>query len=246
MGHFKWPEGKTAALSLTFDDARASQLDVGLPILDRHAVPATFYVSPAAVEPRLGDWREVVGKGHEIGNHTMTHPCSETFSWSRENALENYTLEGIMRDIEEASDYIRSKLGVEPVTCAYPCGQKFVGRGAERKSYMPLVSERFVAARSAFEMTANDPFGVDLADVAAVSVDSAPVEDMLRHAEKAAAEGRWLVFLCHEVGKEPGPQTLTASEFDAFCTEIRAPGSPFWIDTFEGIARHILRQRKGE
>ncbi len=246
MAKFVWPEGKMAALSLTFDDACPSQLDTGLPILDRHGIPATFYVSPAVVEPRLKDWREVVIRGHEIGNHTLTHPCSEVYSWSRENALEDYTEEGIVRDIEQASAYIMSNLGVSPATFAYPCGQKFVGRGEERKSYMPRVAERFAAARSAFETTANDPFSVDFADVAAISVDSATVEDMLSHAEKAVAEGRWLVFLSHEVGDEPGPVTLAARELDAFCTELRALGSPFWIDTVEGISSYILEQQKGK
>ena len=39
---FRWPKGKRAAVSLSFDDARTSQLDVGIPLLDRHKVPATF------------------------------------------------------------------------------------------------------------------------------------------------------------------------------------------------------------
>ncbi len=29
---FRWPDGKRAAISLTFDDARFSQIDCGLPI----------------------------------------------------------------------------------------------------------------------------------------------------------------------------------------------------------------------
>ena len=33
---FSWPEGKHAAISLTFDDARISQVDNGLPILDEY------------------------------------------------------------------------------------------------------------------------------------------------------------------------------------------------------------------
>jgi peptidoglycan-N-acetylglucosamine deacetylase len=41
---FSWPDGARAAVSLSFDDARLSQVDVGLPILDRNGVvtPDTF------------------------------------------------------------------------------------------------------------------------------------------------------------------------------------------------------------
>ena len=40
---FKWPEGKKMAISLTFDDARLSQADLGIPLLDKYGVKATFY-----------------------------------------------------------------------------------------------------------------------------------------------------------------------------------------------------------
>ncbi|MCU1274750.1 MAG: hypothetical protein JWO48_2181, partial [Bryobacterales bacterium] len=35
-GHaFHWPESKRVAVSLSFDDARASQVDVGVPLFDK-------------------------------------------------------------------------------------------------------------------------------------------------------------------------------------------------------------------
>jgi peptidoglycan/xylan/chitin deacetylase (PgdA/CDA1 family) len=64
---FRWPAGKRAAISLTFDDARVSQIDAGIPLLERCGVKATFYVSPSAM-PRtpptacgLTPWRESQG-----------------------------------------------------------------------------------------------------------------------------------------------------------------------------------------
>ena len=35
---FQWPEGKKMALSLTFDDARLTQIDKGIPLLDKYNV----------------------------------------------------------------------------------------------------------------------------------------------------------------------------------------------------------------
>ena len=70
---FHWPKGKKAAISLTFDDARPSQIDNGLPILDAHNLKATFYVSVGPVEQRLTEWRNAVANRHEIGNHTLTN-----------------------------------------------------------------------------------------------------------------------------------------------------------------------------
>ena len=43
---FQWPEGKKMGLSLTFDDARLSQVDKGIPLLDKYGIKATFNLSP--------------------------------------------------------------------------------------------------------------------------------------------------------------------------------------------------------
>ena len=47
-GAFPWPDGARAAVSLTFDDARPSQVDVGLPVFDRHGVKVTVQRDTAA------------------------------------------------------------------------------------------------------------------------------------------------------------------------------------------------------
>src|ERR1019366_1180448 len=97
---FRWPGDKRVAVSLTFDDARLSQIDRGLAVLTPSGVKATFYVSPESVKKRVEGWKRAVADGHEIGNHTMTHPCSGNLAWSSKNALENYTLEQISQQID--------------------------------------------------------------------------------------------------------------------------------------------------
>jgi len=39
---FRWRDGKRAAVSLSFDDARVSQIDTGLALLNRQQVKATL------------------------------------------------------------------------------------------------------------------------------------------------------------------------------------------------------------
>ena len=148
MTGFEWPDGAAAAFSFTFDDARFSQIDTGIPLLNELGVNATFFVSPAAFEQRVDQWRQVFEEGHEIAAHTASHPCSENFAFGRKQSLESMTLEMIRADCEEADELIRSKIGVKPATFAYPCGQTYVGRGTETQSYVPVVAERYRAARS--------------------------------------------------------------------------------------------------
>ena len=69
-----WPEGKKTALSLTFDDARLSQVDQGFHLFDAYGVKAPFSVSIQTMKQRLNQWKLAVENGHEIGNHTYNHP----------------------------------------------------------------------------------------------------------------------------------------------------------------------------
>src|SRR5262245_66282298 len=87
--NFTWPDGKRAALSLSFDDARQSQVDVGVTLLDKHKVKATFYVVPSAVERRLEGWKKIVERGHEIGNQSLNNPFAGIFACSGETVQED-------------------------------------------------------------------------------------------------------------------------------------------------------------
>jgi hypothetical protein len=96
---FSWPEGKQCTITLTFDDARLSQIDFGIPLLDKYAVKATFYISPDDFVKRAEGWKRAAQNGHEIGNHTMSHPCTGNYAFSRENALEGYTLQNWIKPV---------------------------------------------------------------------------------------------------------------------------------------------------
>src|SRR5690606_27494293 len=75
---FSWPEGRKAAVSLAYDDALDSQLDNAVPQLQKYGLKGSFYIVPARepVRARMEEWREVARMGHELGNHSITHPCS--------------------------------------------------------------------------------------------------------------------------------------------------------------------------
>jgi peptidoglycan/xylan/chitin deacetylase (PgdA/CDA1 family) len=239
---FRWPQGKRAALSLSFDDARLSQIDRGLALFDKCGVKVTFFVSPANIPKRLAGWQKAVAAGHEIANHSLTHPCTGNYAFSLKNALEDYTLEMIAKDIEGGSAEIRRLLGVRPVTFAYPCGQKFVGRGREVKSYVPLIAERFIVGRGYLDEAANDPAFCDLAQATGMGFDDMDYEQMRKLVSQASAEGRWLILVGHEIG-ERGYQVTDASALAALCQYARDPSNGLWLDTVEAIGKYIQEQR---
>ena len=241
---FRWPDGKRAAISLTFDDARFSQIDRGLPILDEYEAKATFYVSISPLEKRLDEWKRAIANGHEIGNHTLRHPCSGNFPFTGKRALENYTLDKMRDELEEANNIIEQQLAVRPVTFAYPCGQKFVGRGRNLKSYVPVVAEGFLAGRGWMDEWSNDPGFCDMAQLMAMELDGKDFEQVKQLINRTTANGGWLVFCGHEIG-EGGHQTTLSSTLEALCEYAQDPANGLWLDTVEAVGRYILEQRAG-
>jgi peptidoglycan/xylan/chitin deacetylase (PgdA/CDA1 family) len=239
---FEWPQDKAVGVSLSFDDARASQLDVGVPLLDSFGVKATFYVSIMPMRARLSDWKAVLATGHEIGNHSMRHACTDNFPFSKGKALEDYTLEQMAAELDQANAEIEHSLGVRPVTFAYPCGQKFVGRGVNVKSYVPLVASRFLAGRGWRDEAPTAPAVCDLAQLMTMELDGLTWEQLKVLIEQARKTGGWLVLCGHDIG-EGGRQTTRIDTLLAFCKYAQDPKNGVWVDTVAKIGRYVAEQR---
>jgi len=236
-----WPQNKRAALSLSFDDARPSQWENGLPLLDRYGVKGTFYVMPRRVEHDFNEWKNALANGHEIGNHTMTHPCSGNFTFVHGNALEEYSLAQMEAEIQDANSALQSLLGATPRTFAYPCGQTYVGRGAETQSYVPLAAKHFLAGRGYNSESANDPTFCDLAQLMAIPADVKEFSVLENHFDKTLQDGHWLILAAHDVTAD-GRQSIAPRVLEEIC-HYAERHSELWVDTVANIAAYVKAQR---
>ena len=242
---FSWPEGKQAALSLSFDDARESQVLVGTNLLDQYGIKATFFVNPGGVEKQLEGWKKAVASGHEIGNHTLTHPCMENFSWSRDNALEDHTLKAMRKEMVDCNKRIEELLHVNAEVFAYPCGQKFVGRGVHTKSYVPLVAKLFLLGRGWMDEGPNDPLYCNFAQLTGVEMDGKTFDQILPLLEQAKKNGQWLVLAGHEMG-DAGEQTTRLSMLKQLAEYVQNPANGFWTAPMGTVAKYLQDQKKGK
>ena len=241
---FLWPNGAEMALSLTFDDGRPSQVTHAIPLLDAFDVKATFYSQPENLRNELAGWRRAVAVGHEIGNHTVGHPCTGNFAWVRYDGvvLESYDLERMRAEIVQANDEIEEMLGVRPVSFAYPCGQTYVGRGRDTRSYVPLVAELFQTGRRWLDETSNAPDHFDTAQVMAMRMDGEDFAAVQRMVERARHSGNWLVLAGHGVGDNPhwGTQLDMLKGLLAYA---RNPDNRVWIAPVTEVATFIADQQ---
>jgi peptidoglycan-N-acetylglucosamine deacetylase len=242
-GVFRWPAGKRGAISFSFDDARISQVDVGIPLLNQLGMKATFYVSPRGFRQRVDSWKQAIAAGHEMGHHTDSHPCTANYRFSRDNALETYTLARMEADIMKASDEIMGTFGVRPVSFAYPCGQTFVGRGAGQQSYVPLIAKHFRSGRGYLNESANDPIHCDLSYLMGTHCDGFGAEALLSMVQAAMKENRWLVFAGHDFG-DPAHQTTSLDAIRAVWEYAKNPANGVWIDTVGAVSAYVEKARQ--
>ena len=211
-------------------------------VINPTGVKVTFFVNPGALRRRLDGWKRAVASGHEIGSHSVSHPCTGNFPWSLHNALENYTLEQMSQQLDDASAQIQELLGVHPVTFAYPCGQKFVGRGPEMKSYVPLIGQKFLVGRGYMDEYYNDPVFCDLAQAGGIAFDDMDYIDMVKHIDKAPSRVVGSSLRVTTSAKRPFRSRIRIA-LAALCRYMQDPANGVWVDTVEHIAKYVIKQR---
>ncbi len=83
----KWQDGKTAAVSLTYDDGSANQFKVALPIMNRLNLPATFYINTGNISGSQ-NLRKFIGRPiDQIIRETETIPTNADNLFERASAI---------------------------------------------------------------------------------------------------------------------------------------------------------------
>jgi len=242
---FPWPNGARAAASLTFDDGAPSQLDNAIPLLNDRGFRGTFYVTAHEAGPldRSRDgWRDAVRAGHEIGNHSMSHPCSRNIGVGRMN-LDDMTLDDMRREILAAKRRIEEAFPEQRAhSFAYPCGETHVGRGAAHTSYVPIVAEHYAVARYLGDgVVSNDPYEVDLTYTWSLMPVALSGRRMIEMMEEAAQRGRWTVYCFHGVGGDHLSVGLDA--FRELVDHLVANRRRIWTDTAINVGTWIREHR---
>jgi peptidoglycan-N-acetylglucosamine deacetylase len=115
--------GSRRALALTFDDGPSESTPRLLDLLDRHSVRATFFMCGQNARRYPETVRSVLAAGHEIGNHTDSHP-----------KLLFQSPGFIEREIILAQDTLRFIGGQSPRLFRAPFGVRWYGLRAIQES----------------------------------------------------------------------------------------------------------------
>ena len=101
----------TGEVALTFDDGPSEDTERLLDVLDESEVKATFFMIGRQVERFPATARRVVAEGHEVGNHSYSHPIF-LYRTPRETR----------QQLERAQTVITKITGIRPRFARPPCG----------------------------------------------------------------------------------------------------------------------------
>jgi len=231
--------GKKSAIALTYDDGLHVHLDNVVPMLDSNNLKGTFYVHTDAdsFKKRKAKWKAIADNGHELGNHSVFHPCagqSKGREWvSPEKDLDTYSHARILAEIEKANAELSAIDGKKQRTYAYTCGDTSV----LDTSFVQGVSEIFTAARGVHR-DFNSLETVEQYYMDAHSMNGHSAEHMKSLVDKAIKEERLLIFLFHGVGGEHDLNVDKAAH-DELIEYIKAKEKNIWVGTLVDISTFI-------
>jgi len=106
------------ALALTFDDGPSETTPILLEALEKYRVKATFFMCGENVRRCPDVARAVAARGHELGNHTDSHP-----------RLDFKSPQFIYREMARAQETIQEITGAKPRWFRAPYGVRWFGVG---------------------------------------------------------------------------------------------------------------------
>ncbi len=231
--------GKKCAVVLTYDDGLNADLTNAIPALDSFGLKGTFYISDYfnGLKDQLFKWRTAAGKGHELANHSIWHPC-EGGRPGREFVtpdydLNNYTIRRMTDEIRTMNNILKAIDGRSKRTFAYPCGDTKIHDTA----YIDPLRKEFVAARGVkSEMLPINK--IDLYNIGCYTIAGQTGQQLIDLVKKAMQSNTLLVFLFHGVG---GGHSLNVS-LDAhsqLLQFLKTNQRNIWIAPMIDVAEYI-------
>jgi len=242
---FKWPNGAKAAIALTYDDGLSSHINTVAPMLKQYKFKATFYptVSSPSLTYEKDKWKKLAVDGHELGNHTVYHPCQkskEGMEWVKdEYDLDKYTAKDIAEEINLANTLLSEIDGNTTRTFAYPCSHTSAGGD----SYIGIVSSLHPSARvSTGDQNNLKPISeIDLYNVPSWAPDNHGADDIISYIKNIIALGTFSTITFHGIGAEH--MTVSIEAHEEVLQFLDANRDEIWVGTFEEITEYLKANR---
>jgi peptidoglycan/xylan/chitin deacetylase (PgdA/CDA1 family) len=210
-----------------------------IPALDSVDLKGTFYISDYfdGLKDQILKWRAAAAKGHELGNHTVWHPCEGGRAGREfvkpEVDLNNYTVSRMVKEIKTMNNILKAIDGKTERTFAYPCGDMKIHDTA----YFDEMKNDFIAARGVTRaMQTIDK--VDLMNVDCYGINGETGEQLINLVKQAMNTHTLLIFLFHGVGGEHS-LNVSLEAHSALLHFLQQNENNIWIAPLIDVAKYI-------
>jgi peptidoglycan-N-acetylglucosamine deacetylase len=240
----EWPRGKTAAVVLTYDDALRSHLDVAIPQLAAAGFEGTFFLDGDLTPDEVVRWRSVARAGHELGNHSMFHPCPRALLPDRVQYLtENYDTKRMLDEIAAMNLVLLGIDGRRTRTYSIPCSQTLVGDTDYTDALRGAGLVRFArTGGDAYNSVVTDFAALDLFRVPSYGpVDQPEGARLIAYVERVRAARGLGVIQLHGVG---GDYLQVSSEAHQQLVDHLRKHREIWVATFQDTMDYVAAQSR--
>lgn len=243
---FAWPNGAKAAICLTYDDGLASHINTVGPALKKYGLSATFYPTMASpsIQTDMEAWRQLAKAGHELGNHTLYHPCQKSqpgMDWVPEwYDLDGYSLPQLLGEVQIANTFLQALDDQISRSFAYPCGQFHAGG----QDYTKALKAHSSAARDASESQLPLPSlqNIDLFHIPSWAPNGHDAKALIAYVEKVIEKQTMSSFTFHGIGAEHMQVSVEAHE--TLLRYLIKNKDRIWVTTVEEAATYLRKHRK--
>jgi peptidoglycan/xylan/chitin deacetylase (PgdA/CDA1 family) len=220
-----------AAVSLTFDDARAVHLDVVVPELNKRHLNATFFLIVSKLT-RLDDWRRAQAQGNEIGNHSVTHEHAAVLTRASEEL-----------EVEDARKFLDSNFNSHIAIFAYPYSELSPGLVHWVKTY-DFAARGWHGDNPSPYITADaEPDWYNLpSQPSYTKYDTATYRSWI---DQAFALHAWTTLQIHGIGDpSTGFEPIPTATFLTLLDDLKAQESRgLWVAPFGTVAAYLRAQK---
>jgi peptidoglycan/xylan/chitin deacetylase (PgdA/CDA1 family) len=233
---------KKAIICLTYDDGLETQLTTVIPQLDALGLKATFFLTSIqgssqsdiigqTPEDVLG-WSNAAKNGHELANHTLFHPCPEKLGWAKDIAIDNYTIDKIIKEISTQNiilSLLDPKRNIR--SFAFPCNNVLIA-GTD---YSKIIKDKGLVKFGRIGGDSNSVI-TDFRHLNPMQVPSwhvwtgTTLDELITFAEKVKKAGGMGVYQFHGVGGQIFK--ISRETHQLFLNYLKLHEEEYWVTTF--------------
>lgn len=206
----------------------------------------TFYVHIAADSflRSARQWAALALKGHELGNHTIFHPCRNRRSFEPGLDLGRYSEHRWRKEVEIANWILSQVDKRQDRTFGNTCWDNWIGPRGATTCLEALARDYFVAARGGIRSDVMKLGAINFYNLGTRCADGLKLHEIQSLINEAISVGGWLILTFHGVGRGTHDLFVEEEVHHALMGWLQTIKERIWVAPIRDVVAHIRSNTK--